>query len=267
MQTPIVSIGCLTFNHEAYIRVALESFLAQRTTFPIEIIVHDDASTDRTAAIVDEYLVKYPNQFVWVAQNENQYSKGVRGITARFVFPRARGRYIALCEGDDYWTDPLKLQAQVDFLEAHPEFWGVFHETHQIDADGRVTRVFADTAPDVMTAEDTLAMYAPFHTSSLLFRNQLGSLPDWYYTVVSGDMALFSIIASHGPLKKLPGVMSVYRKHAHGITSLPGTNHRFNEQRIELIQHLDAFHGFQYSVKARKVIAAHQKLIAKAQPL
>jgi glycosyltransferase involved in cell wall biosynthesis len=120
-EDPLVSICCITYNHENYIRDAIEGFLIQETSFPIEIIIHDDASTDRTAQIIQEYEDKYPDLFVTVLQTENQWSKGGGSIYARFVFPLARGKYIALCEGDDYWTDPLKLQKQVDFLGDNPE--------------------------------------------------------------------------------------------------------------------------------------------------
>ena len=120
-ETPLVSIICLTYNHAEYIRQCLEGFLMQQTDFSFEIIVHDDASTDGTAIIVKEYAEKYPDRFVPVLQTVNQYSQGV-SIGKTFLYPLAKGKYIAECEGDDYWTDPLKLQRQVDFLENHPDY-------------------------------------------------------------------------------------------------------------------------------------------------
>lgn len=123
---PLVSICCITYNHENYIRDAIEGFLIQNTSFPFEIIIHDDASTDNTANIIEEYANKYPDLFVTILQSENQWSKGGGSIYARFVYPRARGKYIALCEGDDYWTDPFKLQKQVDFLESNHDY-GLIH--------------------------------------------------------------------------------------------------------------------------------------------
>lgn len=262
MTAPLVSICCLTYNHERFLRTAIESFLMQDTSFPIEIIIHDDASTDRTPEIVQEYCARLPDVFVSIAQSENQYSRGFRGITARLVLPRARGKYVALCEGDDYWTDRHKLQQQIDCLEANPALSGSFHETLQLQVDGTPGRIFGQKAPELFTAEDTFSTLSPFHTSSLVFRNALGDMPPWIGDVVSGDMALFSIISSLGPLKKIPGVMSVYRKHPDGITSLPSTTDRFHQQRIALMRHLDAFHGFKYTAKARKVIASHEKVIA-----
>ena len=106
---PLVSIACITYNHENYIRDAIEGFLMQKTTFPVEIIIHDDASADNTAQIVKEYTDKNSDLFIPIFQTENQYSQGNKPL-ANFVFPRAKGKYIAICEGDDYWTDPYKLQ-------------------------------------------------------------------------------------------------------------------------------------------------------------
>lgn len=118
---PLVSICCLVYNHEPYLRDCFEGFVKQKTSFPIEILVHDDASTDHSADIIREYTGKYPNLFKPIYQTENQYSKGVK-ISLEYQYPRAQGKYIALCEGDDYWTDPNKLQMQVDWLESHPEY-------------------------------------------------------------------------------------------------------------------------------------------------
>jgi len=114
----LVSISCLTYNHEPYIRSAIEGFLKQNTTFHFEVLMHDDASTDHTASIIREYEEKYPDIINPIYQIENQYSKGV-WVSGVYQFPRAKGKYIAICEGDDYWTDPLKLQKQVDLMEKY----------------------------------------------------------------------------------------------------------------------------------------------------
>ena len=121
-EIPLVSISCITYNHEPYIAQSLDGFLMQKTSFPFEVLIHDDASTDRTADIIREYEKKFPKIIKPIYQKENQYSKGNRSILASFVYPRAKGKYIALCEGDDYWIDENKLQIQVDFLESNPEY-------------------------------------------------------------------------------------------------------------------------------------------------
>lgn len=126
--SPLVSICCLTYNHTPFIRKCLDGFLMQKTDFPIEILIHDDASTDGTDDIIREYTAKYPDLIFPLFETENQYSKGHAGeMDIKYNYSRARGKYIAYCEGDDYWTEPLKLQKQVDFLEEHPEYSVCFH--------------------------------------------------------------------------------------------------------------------------------------------
>lgn len=117
----MASISCLTFNHGAYIRQALDSFLMQKTNFEYEILVHDDASTDGTGEILREYGEKYPDKVKPLIQRSNQYSQGIDNISGAFNFPRVRGKYIFMCDGDDYWISPDKMQKQVDYLEAHPD--------------------------------------------------------------------------------------------------------------------------------------------------
>ena len=128
---PLVSICCITYNHAQYIRQCLDGILMQKVDFEYEIIVHDDASTDGTSEIIGEYSNKYSDLIVPIFQSENQYSKGVRGMYVKFVFPRARGKYIAICEGDDYWIDENKLQMQVDFLENNPEYGMCYTKARQ----------------------------------------------------------------------------------------------------------------------------------------
>ena len=117
----MVSVLCTAYNHEPYIRDCLDGFVNQKTDFKYEVIIHDDASTDKTADIIREYEAKYPDIIKPIYQTQNQYSQGVR-IGKVFFHPRIKGKYMAWCEGDDYWTDPKKLQKQVDFLESHPDF-------------------------------------------------------------------------------------------------------------------------------------------------
>ena len=137
---PLVSIDCLAFNHEAYIRDALEGFLMQKTDFTFEVLIHDDASTDKTANIIRKYEKKYPGIIKPIYQKENQYTKGI-DIPKQFQYPRATGKYIAICEGDDYWIDPQKLQKQVDFLEAHSDYGLVYSNFDKLyEKTGRIIR-------------------------------------------------------------------------------------------------------------------------------
>lgn len=120
MNHPLVSICCATYNQANYIGECLEKIIAQQVNFTFEILIHDDASTDGTTQIIETYATKYPELIFPIYQTENQYQKGNKRITATFNLPRAKGKYIAICEGDDYWTDPFKLQKQVDFLKPIP---------------------------------------------------------------------------------------------------------------------------------------------------
>ena len=120
---PLVSVCCLTYNHVKYVGQCLEGFACQKTNFPFEILIHDDASQDDTQNVILEFAAKYDSEVVKpICQKINQFSQGISPLR-QILLPRVKGKYIALCEGDDYWTDPLKLQKQVDFLEAHPEYW------------------------------------------------------------------------------------------------------------------------------------------------
>lgn len=129
MSTPLVTIRCLVYNHEPYLRQCLDGFVMQKTNFPFEAIVHDDASTDRSAEIIREYAEKYPDIIKPIFETENQYSKR-NGSIRRIMNEHTRGKYVALCEGDDYWIDPLKLQKQVDFLESHPAYGLVYTDVN-----------------------------------------------------------------------------------------------------------------------------------------
>lgn len=119
--TPLVSVRCITYNHEKFIAQALDGFLIQKTTFPFEVIVHDDASTDKTAEIIREYERKYPKIIKPIYETENQWSKH-DGSVGRIVNNACKGKYIAFCEGDDYWIDRYKLQKQIKFLEKHSDY-------------------------------------------------------------------------------------------------------------------------------------------------
>lgn len=216
---PLVSISCITYNHACFLRECFEGFLLQKTSFPIEILVHDDGSTDGSKDIIEEYCAKYPNLFFPVFQTENLYSKGVRGIMARFNFPRARGKYMALCEGDDYWTDPYKLQKQVDLLETNPHLSGTYTDTLVLRENQ--LSPWREYLKPITTIKDVISLWAPFHTSSFLYRSSCFTLndPHLFSGISSGDMLLFTLIAATGDLAKVDCQPTVYRKHEGGITN------------------------------------------------
>lgn len=219
---PMVSICCITYNHEPFIRQCLDGFLMQKTDFPFKIVIHDDCSTDKTPDVIREYKQKYPDILCPIFQEVNQMSKG-HSITVEFVLPACHGKYIALCEGDDYWTDPLKLQKQVDFLEAHPEYSLCGHNTKIVyENDGGRVEYFrparSSQTKTELNMDDMIVDFHSFHTSSFVFRRDMLETPNWFSKCRSGDIALSLMLASKGPVHYIDEVMSVYRTHDGGLT-------------------------------------------------
>ena len=220
----LVSVSCITYNHEPYIRACLDGFLMQKTNFPIEVIIHDDCSTDGTKEIIEEYVNRYPNIIFPVFQSENQYSKGVRGFMARFNFPRCRGKYIALCEGDDYWTDPLKLQKQVDFLEINDEYVVCSHDAKIIDSFGNILKEskLPNSFKKDATSEELKKGFWLL-TLGMMFKNLpiLSNYPKEGYRVLNGDIFLISILGQFGKGKYMNDIEpAFYREHSGGIWSM-----------------------------------------------
>ena len=219
MDYPRLSVVCLAYNAAPYIRQALDGFLMQKTRFPFEVLIHDDASTDGTADIIREYAERFPDIIRPVFQRENQFSKGVAASSA-FLWPLIRGKYVAMCEGDDYWTDPLKLQKQADWLDSHPGSAVCFHPVTVHFEDGsRPDSVYPaqKDCPDGFTFQGLLR-HNFMQTNSVVFRWKLkgreGEVPtdisprDWFTNLIH---------AEKGPIGFLPDVMGVYRRHPGGV--------------------------------------------------
>lgn len=210
-EPPLVSITCTAYNHEAWIEKAIEGFLIQQTTFPFEIILHDDASTDKTPDIIRRYAQLYPTLIRPILQQENQWmGKGINA-TAACVWPAARGRYIAWCEGDDYWTDPFKLQKQADFLEAHPDYNLCFHPVHILQ-DDQLTTDWITRPPAADTNILDFARYGNFiHTPSVVMRNNFLPMPEWMHRIAFGDFPAYMLCLQNGKARMLSDCMAVYR--------------------------------------------------------
>jgi len=223
MTKPLVSISCITYNHINFIRDAIEGFLMQKTNFPFEILIHDDYSTDGTEDVIREYEKKYPDIIKPIYEKENQWSKGIRGSLV-FNFPRAQGKYMALCEGDDYWTDPLKLQKQVDFLEANPDFSVCFHPVKVIQEDGsKPDEIFPSFEhrfkKDVLGLEDLL-VHNFIQTNSVMYRWRFvnENIKDFFpKDILPGDWFLHMLHAQKGKIGFIDEVMAVYRRHKDGL--------------------------------------------------
>ena len=218
---PLVSIICTTFNHENFISETLNGFLIQKTTFPFEIIVHDDASTDNTASVINDFAAKYPLIIKPILQKENQYSKKEVNIWSDFTFPKAKGKYIALCEGDDYWIDELKLQKQVDFLENNTEYvitWTDFYTKKDAEL---ISNDFNSTLPAVYTI-DFNTLFKPYCTYTLtsVFKKDAVDPFDYKKFEYRKDNTLYALALCNGKGAFLNFQGAVYRWHSGGIYSL-----------------------------------------------
>lgn len=214
MNEIMVSINCATFNHEDFIEEALDSFLNQKTNFKYEILIHDDASTDNTAAIIKEYQKRYPDIIKPILREENQYSQGKK--VSLFNDYRAEGKYIAMCEGDDYWSDSNKLQKQFDFMEKNSEYSLTLHNAmklnNQTKEDIGPVRPLNDVQKDYTTDEIILAGGDYFPTASMFYRTKFTEkYPDFYLTAPTGDVARLIYFSLCGKVNYDNAVMSVYR--------------------------------------------------------
>lgn len=217
---PVVSILCDTYNHEGFIKETLEGFLSQETTFPFEIIIHDDASTDKTAIIVKEFVDRYPLIIKPIFEKENQYSKKVN-FWSDLTFPMAQGKYIALCEGDDYWIDAQKIQKQVDFLESNDDYVITWTDFFTKKGTELVPNDFRNTLPSVYTIDfDNLFVPYCTYTLTCLFRKSAVDPLDYKKFIYGKDNTLYALALCHGKGAYMNFQGAVYRWHPGGIYSL-----------------------------------------------
>ena len=214
----MVSICCITYNQEKYIKQAIESFLMQKTNFKYEIIIHDDASTDNTANIIKEYENKYPDIIKPIYQKENQYSKGKSALKA--TIDNATGKYIAFCEGDDYWSDNEKLQKQFNYMESHPECSMCLHNTKQHDLlNNSKDKKFNNWNQIHVMTQNEIFFGWNVHTSSYFIKRDYAILPVQFEKYWFGDYVYLTMAYYYGELAVLPDVMSVYNfNNMDGIT-------------------------------------------------
>ena len=253
----------ITYNHEDYIKKAVESVLMQKTNFEYELVIGEDCSRDRTRKILLELKEKYPKRISLLLQEKNI------GMMENFfqTYEECKGEYIAILEGDDYWIDPYKLQKQVDFLEVNPNFVMCTHNSQIIYEDDpdrieyRVPR-FREFKKDVLNIEDQIVAKIYYHTSSVVFRNNNIRIPGFLINLdCSGDILLFTLLSVQGKIKYFDEVMSVYRRHNSGTLERLGLL-TVLENHMKLYKELDKYLNHRYSyLYKQKIIRINRQLI------
>ncbi len=214
-EQPMVSIKCLVYNHAPYLRQCLDGFVMQKTNFRFEAIVHDDCSTDGSQEIIKEYAAKYPDIIKPIYETENQYSKH-DGSLSRIINKHIRGKYIAHCEGDDYWTDPYKLQRQISYLKFHPEYVAVAENGIIYDMRTKERKPFSSAIEHNLTIKELIEKRR-FPTASVIYKRNIIK-QDFFDLRFHVDTIIWCYIASKGTFRYLTNISSVYRKGEQGVT-------------------------------------------------
>ena len=270
---PRVNILIPTFNHAAFIGKTIESCLAQKTDFDFDLVIGDDGSTDDTARVVEAYARQYPQQIKAFLHPTNLGPIAPRELGGKnnvlFLFEQCQAPYIALCEGDDYWTDPLKLQKQVNLLDSQPDVALSYHNVQVQYEDGSPAHPFNCDLPEY---EDLVSLFKDnwfVPTCSTLFRNVFrGGFPDWFKRMAGGDLGIFILAAAHGKLHYSPETRGVYRRHRGGLSNLHTPKSRFYvENRVQLYQELDAYFEFQYTETLQATVRKYQQMRAEMPEL
>ncbi len=248
----LVSICCVTYNHEKFIRQCLDGFVMQKTNFKYEVLVHDDASTDATAKIVEDYQNKYPQLFRCVYQKENQFYK--QNTLVDILFKMSKGKYIAMCEGDDYWIDPYKLQKQVDVLEKNQNI-SLVYSNAKIDSDEKGDYIndplfFSGDYPKDPIKKQAFFLnnnYAIL-TLSVMFRSEFFGVEDKIAMkkFATGDLPIYIILSSKGDFYYINEEMVVYNDHGGGISKT------FNKIKRNLINYSNMYLLLPYIQKENK---------------
>jgi glycosyltransferase involved in cell wall biosynthesis len=229
---PLVSVTIATYQHTGFINKCLDGVVNQITNFEIEILVGDDYSDDGTFEICLEYSRKYPQLITLVRHPRMNNIKIEQHYSGRFNSAYnlffARGKYIAICEGDDYWTNPYKLQKQIEFLESNSDYTICFHKVNILKPSGEITKDFITKIPAESSDIYDLAKFGNYiHTPSVVIRNVFEEMPKEYFESPLGDYFLYMLAAQHGKIKYLDDTMAIYR-HGVGIWS--------SQERIQIIK-------------------------------
>jgi glycosyltransferase involved in cell wall biosynthesis len=246
-----LSVMMITYNHERFIAQAIASVLAQRVNFDYEIVIGEDCSTDTTRDILMDFHRQYPDRIVPLLRNRN--IGAMRNAEATLA--ACRGQYLAVIEGDDYWTCENKLQRQVDFLDAHPDHAICCHRAQFLDeTDKGWTGVQPSNPAGSYTIEDLLDSNW-IVTCSVVYRwSSIGALPSWFVEMKLGDWPLHVLVARIGKINLLDDVMAVYRVHSGGLWSSQPPISQLREV-TRMLPALDKHLGFQYTRTIRRTLA------------
>lgn len=255
----LVSIWCITYNHEPYIKDAIEGFLTQKTNFKYEIIIHDDASTDKTAEVIKAYENKYPQMIHGIYETENQYRKNILDIRWLLNLEQkaCKGKYIAVCEGDDYWIDCHKLQIQADYMETHPDYVLSLHNALQLNCkDGTMKTVdpfYGEKEKDIEPEEMIMQYQGHPPTASAFYRRELVEMPDFFCKASVGDYPLWLYGLIKGKVYYDSRIMSVYRWLSKGsyndrLSRNKEMEFYFDIGLIMFLDKYDKFTNYQYHV-------------------
>lgn len=255
-RAPKVSVVTLTYNHERYVAQTLESVLGQKCDFDFEYLVGDDASTDGTAAILAEHAARHPGRLEVVLRDENVGAQR----NAQDLFARCTGQYLAILDGDDFWTSEEKLQTQVDFMDAHPDCALCFHRAVPVDEDGAVIEGPLPAGVAERTTIDDLLEGNYISSCTVMYRWGLTPLPGWWNDTWIGDYPLHVLHAQHGWIGYIDRSMAAYRKNAGGLWTREHAVRR-SEEFLKTLQRLDAEMGLAHHAKIQRTVY-HYRLYA-----
>lgn len=263
-----VSVIVHTYNHEKYIRQTLDSILSQKVNFQYEVIIGDDASPDSTPVIIQEYQAKFPDIIKPLLHPKNLGGYGKNNTLATLAV--CKGKYIAAMDGDDYWTNPLKMQKQVDFLDNNPDFVACFHNALIHFEDGSAPDTYVNDASqrEVTTIEDLVGEDEVWYmaTSAVMFRNGIiKEYPQWFHESKSGDIPRYILLGKYGKFFYINELMSVYRKNNGGMSFTDGKQDAdFLLNRIGMYKGIDAELDYKFHQTIKKNIARYYLMLANS---
>lgn len=275
----LVSICCVTYNHAEFIERCFEGFLAQKTSFNVEILIHDDASTDETQAIIQKLVIGHEDKFKLILQKENQWTnKGINPLI-NYLIPNAKGRYIALCEGDDYWIDPLKLQKQVDVLEQNSNLiashcWQKY--AHFVNGEWVEKEApksgHGYSNREIGKVKDIFSNQLRIKTRCVVYRNRFNEFefPDWFESVPFGDVIISFLMGKYGKFHFIDEPMAVYRITNQGVSTKGKESLGYNKFRvmhnmdwIKTWDLADRHYNYEYHKEATETVKHFYKQIFK----